>query len=234
MIFDVSGRMRLCCAKQYQTTSRIPSLPSTLMLASRIAERGTFDEMMANRDDFSRTFDEFIMNDLRAPRARRKFALKTLLSTRMQRNDELARRGATIMQAEERNIGAVNLQVYKQYFQSGNGAVLLPVMFATIVLMQASVVLLSYSYVLPWYRSVTWQALTNAHADRLVWWHEQCVVLRFCILHQLIPQNSQWNLSQGFYVYIKLLSVFDIASLLFTFRGDFTRCSPSCKCASLF
>jgi len=84
-----------------------------IMVDGRIAERGTFDEMMANRDDFSRTFDEFITNDQRAPRARRKLTLKTLLSMRMQRNDELARRGATIMQAKERNIGAVNLQVYK-------------------------------------------------------------------------------------------------------------------------
>jgi hypothetical protein len=40
------------------------------------------------------------------------------------------------MQAEERNVGAVNLQVYKRYFQSGNGALLLPIMFVTIVLMQ--------------------------------------------------------------------------------------------------
>ena len=58
-----------------------------------------------------------------------------------------SRRGATLMQAEERNIGAVKLQAYKQYFLSGNGVVLLPTMFVAVVLAQASTVLSSYWYV---------------------------------------------------------------------------------------
>ena len=115
------------------------------MVDGHIAERGTFEEVMANRSDFSRTFDEFVtkgQGDSEGEKA-------TDFDADADENAEkrrVARRGAALMQAEERNIGAVNLQVYKRYFQSGNGVVLLPAMFVTIVLMQASIVVSSYWY----------------------------------------------------------------------------------------
>jgi hypothetical protein len=55
-----------------------------------------------------------------------------------------AQSGAQLMQAEERNTGAVNAQVYKEYIQSGNGRVLLPILILTVVLMQVVIVLSSY------------------------------------------------------------------------------------------
>jgi ABC-type multidrug transport system ATPase subunit len=111
----------------------------------RIVERGTFDEMMANRGDFARTFDEFVTKD-------RKEELKDEKGVDVEdievddnaKKRRSAKRGAQLMQAEERNVGAVTLQVYKQYFQSGNGLVLLPAMFVTIVLMQAAIIVSYY------------------------------------------------------------------------------------------
>ena len=91
----------------------------------------------------------------------------------------VARRGAALMQEEERNIGAVNLQVYKQYFQSGNGVVLLPAMFVTIVLMQASLVLSYYWHGWSYHGTERRLWLTNVHANRLVWWQERFVFLRY-------------------------------------------------------
>ena len=117
------------------------------MVDGRIVERGTFDEIMANRGDFSRTFDEFVTKDQNESEG--EIALD-VEDTDADKKRRAAKRGAQLMQAEERNVGAVNLQVYKRYFQSGNGALLLPAMFVTIVLMQTSVVLSSYWYVIPW------------------------------------------------------------------------------------
>ena len=116
------------------------------MVDGRIVERGTFDEIMANRGDFSRTFDEFVTKDQNESEG--EIALD-VEDTDADKKRRAAKRGAQLMQAEERNVGAVNLQVYKRYFQSGNGALLLPAMFVTIVLMQTSVVLSSYWYVIP-------------------------------------------------------------------------------------
>ncbi len=119
------------------------------MVDGRIAERGTFEEVMANRGAFSRTFDEFVTKGQEDSDGERTMDLEDADVDESAKKRQAARRGAAIMQAEERNTGAVNLQVYKRYFQSGNGVILLPTMFVTIVLMQSSIVLSSYWYVLP-------------------------------------------------------------------------------------
>ena len=116
------------------------------MVDGHIEERGTFEEMMANRGDFSRTFDEFVTKGQEDSKREKAVDLEDADVDGNSKKRRVARRGAALMQAEERNVGAVNLQVYKRYFQSGNGVVLLPAMFVTIVLMQTSVVLSSYWY----------------------------------------------------------------------------------------
>jgi hypothetical protein len=102
--------------------------------------------MMANRGGFSRTFDEFVTKDQEDSEGEKAVDLEDADADENAKKRRIARRGAALMQAEERNVGAVNLQVYKRYFQSGNGVVLLPAMFVTIVLLQTSVVLSSYWY----------------------------------------------------------------------------------------
>jgi hypothetical protein len=114
------------------------------MVDGHIVERGTFDEMMASRGDFSRTFEEFVTKDQNESEGEGAVDLEDADADENDKKRRAAKRGAQLMQAEERNIGAVNLQVYKRYFQSGNGSVLLPAMFVTIVIMQTSVVLSSY------------------------------------------------------------------------------------------
>ena len=121
------------------------------MVDGRIAERGTFEEMMANRGEFSRTFDEFVTKGQEDSEGGKAVNLEDADIDEDAKKRRAARRGEALMQAEERSIGAVNLQVYKRYFQSGNGVVLLPTMFVTVVLMQASIVLSSYWYVLSRY-----------------------------------------------------------------------------------
>ncbi len=132
------------------------------MIDGRIAEHGTFDEIMANRGELSRTFDEFVTNDQKGSEGEKAVGLEDAEVDENAMKRRLSRRGATIMQAEERNTGARSLQVYKQYFRSGNGSVLLPAMFVTTVLTQTSIVLSSYSYVLSCYRWMTRQTLTDA------------------------------------------------------------------------
>jgi ABC-type methionine transport system ATPase subunit len=116
------------------------------MIDGQIAERGTFEEIMADGGEFSRTFDDFVTKGQEDSRGEKEMDLEDAGTDENAKKRRVARRGAALMQAEERNTGAVNLQVYKRYFQSGNGVVLLPAMFVTIVLMQTSMVLSSYWY----------------------------------------------------------------------------------------
>jgi hypothetical protein len=116
------------------------------MIDGQIAERGTFEEMMANGGEFSRTFDEFVTKNQNDPEGEKAVDLEDADVDGNAKKRRAAARGAALMQAEERNTGAVNFQVYKRYFQSGNGVVLLPAVLVTIVFMQTSVVLSSYWY----------------------------------------------------------------------------------------
>ncbi|KAH9013251.1 ABC transporter [Lactarius hengduanensis] len=125
------------------------------MADGRITEHGTFDEMMANGDDFARTFDEFVTKDRTESKRENTINVEDANADENVKKRQAAMRGAQLMQAEERNTGAVNIQVYKLYLQSGNGVVLVPIMFVTLVLMQVSFVLSSYWLV--WWQEREWQ-----------------------------------------------------------------------------
>ena len=114
------------------------------MVDGRITEHGTFDEMMSNREDFARTFDEFVTKDQTESKGDKVVDIEDGDADEDTKKRQAAKRGAQLMQVEERNTGVVPFHVYKQYIQSANGVVLLPVMLVTMVLMQVSIVLSSY------------------------------------------------------------------------------------------
>ncbi|KAI0260131.1 putative ATP-binding cassette transporter protein YOR1 [Gloeopeniophorella convolvens] len=128
------------------------------MADGHITEHGTFEELMANGGDFARNFDEFVTGDRTQESAGEKAAEEDEEGVAEEAAKDTkrrgARRGAALMQAEERNTGAVNGKVYKRYFESGNGFILLPLMGVTIVLMQTSIVLSSYWLV--WWQDRQW------------------------------------------------------------------------------
>ncbi|KAI0283629.1 ABC transporter [Russula aff. rugulosa BPL654] len=124
------------------------------MIDGRIAERGTFKEMMANYGEFSRTFDEFVTKDQKSSQEEKAVDFEDSDVDDNSKKRRAAGRGAALMKAEERNIGEVKLHMYKRYFQSGSGVVLLPAMFVTILLMQASFVLSTYWLV--WWQDRQW------------------------------------------------------------------------------
>ncbi len=114
------------------------------MVDGLITEHGTFDEIMANREKFARTFDKFVTKNRAESKGEKAGDVEDGDADENIKKRRAAKPGAQLMQAEERNTGAVNAQVYKQYIQSGNGMVLMPAVLVTIVLMQVSIVLSSY------------------------------------------------------------------------------------------
>jgi len=55
--------------------------------------------------------------------------------------------GDALMQAEERNTGAVSWEVYKNYLKAGKGHIILPLLLLSLLLFQAATVVSSYWYV---------------------------------------------------------------------------------------
>ncbi|KAI0041202.1 ABC transporter [Auriscalpium vulgare] len=121
----------------------------------RIAEQGTFAEIMAAGGEFARNFDEFVSKDKKEEKKEEEGEVEEEeddAKAAETKKRKAAVRGAQLMQVEERSTGAVNANVYKAYLRSGNGPIMLPLMLFSLVLMQVATVLSSY-----------W----------LVWWQER-------------------------------------------------------------
>ena len=142
LLDNTSSSTRILVTHALHFLSRVDYI--YFIVDGRIAERGTFDEMMARRGDFARTFDEFVTKDQQESSGEGATNIEDVDIDENVKKRKSSKRGAQLMQAEERNIGAVNLDVYKQYFRSGNVAVLLPTMVLALVLMQASMIILMY------------------------------------------------------------------------------------------
>ena len=96
---------------------------------------------------FRAPLNEFVTKDQEDSEGEKAVDLEDADADENAKKRQVARRGAPLMQAEERNVGAVNLQVYKRYFQSGNGVMLLPAMFVDdCASCNLSMVLSSYWY----------------------------------------------------------------------------------------
>ncbi|KAJ7841321.1 ABC transporter [Mycena olivaceomarginata] len=100
----------------------------------RIVERGTYAELIKNDGEFAKFIAEFGKEEEKiepAPQAEAEARKK-------------ATAGVGMMQIEERNIGAISLEVYKAYLAAGNGKYVVPLLLLSLVLLQGANVMSSY------------------------------------------------------------------------------------------
>ncbi|KAF9453430.1 ABC transporter [Macrolepiota fuliginosa MF-IS2] len=109
----------------------------------RIAEQGTYNELMGSGKEFSRFINEFASKEQEEQKEEEEEE-----GVRDVAKDEKAERkaiaGKGMMQAEERNTGAISWEVYRQYVKAGFGEVIIPLLFISMVLMQGATVISSY------------------------------------------------------------------------------------------
>jgi len=120
----------------------------------QIKERGTYTELMANRGVFSRFVKEFgskqqekenedadeIVGEIEAETKRKGDKGPDAVAVLKEQYEK----GETIMQEEERNVGAVNWKVYKSYLAAGKGHILVPALLLSLLLVQVAQVTSSY------------------------------------------------------------------------------------------
>lgn len=141
----------------------------------RLAEEGTYAELIARDGAFSRFVREFGSQEVKKEdeeeaERRETAALEVDKDPEAERKAEKRRKaqsGKAMMQTEERNTGSVSGSVYSAYIKAGDGSVLLPLLIISLVLIQGATVLSSY-----------W----------LVWW-----------------QDGAFHRPQGFYVSTSLV-----------------------------
>lgn len=127
----------------------------------RVVEQGPYSELMANGKAFAQFVTEFGSNEeqkegeqaegVKAPDAPTAEAdIKKEGATPSQKPTS----GSGLMQAEERNTGAIAWDVYKSYIRAGRGGLMMPVLVLSLALIQGATVMSSYWLV--WWQESAW------------------------------------------------------------------------------
>jgi ABC-type multidrug transport system ATPase subunit len=106
-----------------------------------IAERGTYAELMANNGEFSKFVTEFGSKD-----DTNSDDESTIDDAKDGKKGETKHDGISnpMMQAEERNTGAITRAVYREYLRAGNGIIAIPLLLISLVFIQGATVMSSY------------------------------------------------------------------------------------------
>lgn len=112
------------------------------MADGRIAERGTYEELMKNNGEFSKFFTEFGTKEAEEEEQKEVVEEEKEAIEEEGAGAEKTKRkdvaGTALMQAEERNTGAISKAVYKEYLSAGKGTVVIPLLFLSLVLIQVN------------------------------------------------------------------------------------------------
>jgi len=120
----------------------------------QIIERGTYTELIANRGVFSKFVQQFGSKQQEEEKEDTEGIASEVEVEKEGKADwdpntvaaleEQYEKGKTIMQEEERNVGAVTWKVYKTYFAAGNGYILIPSLLLSLLLLQGAQIMSSY------------------------------------------------------------------------------------------
>ncbi|KAF7327422.1 ABC transporter protein [Mycena kentingensis (nom. inval.)] len=123
----------------------LPYVDYIIALADgRIAERGTYDELMDKQGEFASFVKEFGSTDIDGGKGGEQAAQEVDEKPTAGIDAKQASASKGLMQAEERNVGSISSQVYGAYIKAGNGAIMVPLLVLSLVLLQGANVLSSY------------------------------------------------------------------------------------------
>lgn len=118
------------------------------MVDGRIAEHGTYANLMAANGDFARFVNEFGSKESELEKEEEAVEAD-VEGTDNEKAEKRKKRtqGAAMMQTEERNTGAVSNDVYMTYIRAGKGFIIIPLLVLSVALLQGAQVMSSYWYV---------------------------------------------------------------------------------------
>lgn len=105
----------------------------------QIVEQGTYKELMADGEAFSRLIDEYGRLDKGESPSSPKFGPRRQATTAKDDPDtQLKEVKDVLMQLEERSTGAVRWEIYKRYFFFAGGVIWIPIIIGLLATMQAT------------------------------------------------------------------------------------------------
>ncbi|KAI5833117.1 hypothetical protein K523DRAFT_413569, partial [Schizophyllum commune Tattone D] len=118
----------------------------------RIVERGTYPELMSNNGDFSRFVNEFGTQAEEKEKEEQEgieegaegVVKGKAAEAAVMKTPKKNVAGPGIMQEEERRTGAVSAGIYAEYAKAAHGYIVIPLLLASLVLLQGATVISSY------------------------------------------------------------------------------------------
>ena len=114
-----------------------------VMLDGRIAEEGTYANLLASNGAFSKFVQEFGSKEDVEAEGHGETTKDVVVPGKKPKRMN-ATPGAALMQTEERNTGAVSGAVYAAYLKAGNGKIVVPLLLFSLTCLQATNVMSSY------------------------------------------------------------------------------------------
>ena len=143
-----SGKTRILVTHTLHFLSQVNYIYT--IMEGRIAERGTYAELSKNSGEFSRFIAQFrSQTEVEEKDEKDRDIDRTVdmdPDSERKRGGKKAIQGPALMQAEERNTGAVAWSVYREYLSAGRSNVVLPLLFFSLALTQATNIMSSYWY----------------------------------------------------------------------------------------
>lgn len=113
------------------------------ILDGKIAERGTYSELIAKEGAFARFVREFGAKEEKEEKEEAGVE-EVAEDEKKEKKSKKATAGPALMQAEERNTGAVAGVIYKEYLKAGKGSIIVPCLLLSVVFLQGAQVMSSY------------------------------------------------------------------------------------------
>ncbi|QRV97503.1 ABC transporter transmembrane region [Ceratobasidium sp. AG-Ba] len=115
----------------------------------RIAERGTYEELMAKNGAFARFQKQFgakeeVEEEEEEQKEKEEEAIESAKDGDKKEDKKNGAPAKQLMQVEERNTGAISGTAYADYFKAANGKILIPLLFVSILLSQGATVMSAY------------------------------------------------------------------------------------------
>ncbi|GJE96593.1 ABC transporter [Phanerochaete sordida] len=110
----------------------------------RVAERGTYAALLARDGAFARFVREFGAREEQDEKEKEAEEEAVEEAPQDEKRAEKKGAGSPLMQAEERNTGAVSGMVYKEYLKAGRGKIIIPLLVLSLAFLQGAQVMSSY------------------------------------------------------------------------------------------
>ncbi|KAI0925971.1 hypothetical protein AcV5_008554 [Taiwanofungus camphoratus] len=107
-----------------------------------VSEQGTYAELIVKEGDFARFAREFGAKEQETEEDEAIESQEKIEQKETKKDAPAAK--ATMMQTEERSTGSVNGRIYKEYLKAGKGAIIIPLLAVSLVLLQGAQVMSSY------------------------------------------------------------------------------------------